>query len=57
MKLMRKDVRLSQELIGALALDLPLSAKVAELWALSSESIADDEDFNRIVELGTRTPA
>ena len=54
MKLMRKDVRLSQDLIAALALDLPMSAKVAELWANSAESIADDEDFNRIVELGTR---
>lgn len=54
MKLMRKDVRLSQELIGALGVDLPLSAKVAELWAKSAETIADDEDFNRIVELGTR---
>jgi 3-hydroxyisobutyrate dehydrogenase len=54
MKLMRKDVRLSQELIGALDIDLPLSRKVAELWAESAKSIADDEDFNRIVELGTR---
>jgi 3-hydroxyisobutyrate dehydrogenase len=54
MKLMRKDVRLSQELIGALDIDLPLSRKVAELWAESATSIADDEDFNRIVELGTR---
>jgi len=54
MKLMRKDVRLSQELIGALALDLPMSAKVAELWAKSAETIEDGEDFNRIVELGTR---
>lgn len=57
MKLMRKDVRLSQELISALAIDLPMSAKVAELWARSAESIADDEDFNRIVELGTRDQA
>lgn len=56
MKLMRKDVRLSQELIGALEMDLPLAGKVAELWAKSSETIADDEDFNRIVELGTRAP-
>ncbi len=55
MKLMRKDVRLSQELIGALEIDLPLSTRVAELWALSADTIADDEDFNRIVELGTRT--
>lgn len=54
MKLMRKDVRLSQELIGALDIDLPLSRKVAELWAESAKSIADDEDFNRIVEFGTR---
>jgi 3-hydroxyisobutyrate dehydrogenase len=57
MKLMRKDVRLSQELISALAIDLPMSAKVAELWALSAQSISDDEDFNRIVELGTRAQA
>lgn len=54
MKLMRKDVRLSQELISALGMELPLAGKVAELWAKSSETIADDEDFNCIVELGTR---
>lgn len=54
MKLMRKDVRLSQELIQALELDLPMANKVAELWAKSTESIEDSEDFNRIVELGTR---
>lgn len=54
MKLMRKDVRLSQELIGALGMDLPLSRQVAERWAVSAETIGDDEDFNRIVELGTR---
>ena len=57
MKLMRKDVRLSQELIGALDIDLPLSAKVASLWAMSADTIADEEDFNRIVELGTRSKA
>jgi 3-hydroxyisobutyrate dehydrogenase len=44
-------------LISALAIDLPMSAKVAELWALSAQSISDDEDFNRIVELGTRDQA
>jgi len=54
MKLMRKDVRLSQDLIQALELDLPLASKVAELWANSAETIEDTEDFNRIVELGTR---
>ncbi len=54
MKLMRKDVRLSEELISALSLDLPLAAKVAELWGVSAQCIGDDEDFNRIVELSTR---
>jgi 3-hydroxyisobutyrate dehydrogenase len=52
MKLMRKDVRLSQELTSAVGLDLPLTKRVAELWAASSETIGDPEDFNRIVELG-----
>ncbi|MEJ8814327.1 NAD(P)-dependent oxidoreductase [Variovorax ureilyticus] len=54
MKLMRKDVRLSQELTSAVGLDLPLTKRVAELWAESSQTIGDAEDFNRIVELGTR---
>lgn len=54
MKLMRKDVRLAKDLIGALEMDLPMASKVAELWATSAETIGDDEDFNRIVELGTR---
>jgi 3-hydroxyisobutyrate dehydrogenase len=53
MKLMRKDVRLAAELIGQTGLQLPLAAEVARLWASSAESIGDDEDFNRIVELGT----
>lgn len=57
MKLMRKDVRLSQELIGELGIELPLARKVAELWASSAQSIGDDEDFNRIVELGVRPAA
>lgn len=52
MKLMRKDVRLAAEVIGQLGLALPLSAEVARLWSLSAGSIGDDEDFNRIVELG-----
>ncbi|MFT4195398.1 NAD(P)-dependent oxidoreductase [Ottowia sp.] len=54
MKLMRKDVRLAAELIGQTGLRLPLAAEVARLWGLSAETIGDDEDFNRIVELGTR---
>ena len=53
MKLMRKDVGLSQELISALGMDLPMAAKTAELWAKSAESIPDEDDFNRIVTLGT----
>ena len=51
---MRKDVGLSQDIVAALGIDLPLSRKVAELWSDSARTIADDEDFNRIVELGTR---
>ena len=54
MKLMRKDVCLAAELIAQVGLDLPLSAEVVRLWSLSAPTIADDEDFNRIVELGTR---
>ncbi|MGF3025688.1 NAD(P)-dependent oxidoreductase [Methylobacterium aquaticum] len=50
MKLMRKDVRLAESLIGALALDLPLSAQVGQLWRESAE-IPDDADFNAIVTL------
>jgi 3-hydroxyisobutyrate dehydrogenase len=50
MKLMRKDVRLSQELIGALDIDLPLSRKVADLWAASADTLGDDEDFNRMAQ-------
>lgn len=56
MKLMRKDVRLAQELIGQTGLTLPLSAEVARLWALSAQTLGDDEDFNRIVELGAARP-
>lgn len=51
MKLMRKDVRLGTELIGQLDLTLPLMQAVAELWRQSADTIGDDEDFNRIVDL------
>ncbi len=51
MKLMRKDVRLGAQLVGELGLDLPLAAEAAKLWAGSADTIADGEDFNRIVEL------
>jgi 3-hydroxyisobutyrate dehydrogenase len=55
MKLMRKDVRLAAEVIAQGELTLPLSAEVVRLWNLSAETIGEDEDFNRIVELGTRS--
>ncbi|TNC14097.1 NAD(P)-dependent oxidoreductase [Methylobacterium terricola] len=51
MKLMRKDVRLAESLIGALALDLPLSGQVGQLWRDSAEVAPDDADFNAIVKL------
>ncbi len=51
MKLMRKDVRLAEGLIGALGLDLPLSGEAARLWRDSADAIPDDADFNAIVKL------
>jgi 3-hydroxyisobutyrate dehydrogenase len=51
MKLMRKDVRLAEQLIGELGLSLPLAADTARIWSESMNSIADADDFNRITEL------
>ena len=51
MQLMRKDVRLATQFIGELGLALPIAADTARIWADSAASIADPEDFNRIVEL------
>lgn len=51
MKLMRKDVRLAAQLADELGIDLPIAAETARIWAKSAETIADGEDFNRIVEL------
>jgi 3-hydroxyisobutyrate dehydrogenase len=51
MQLMRKDIRLAAQLIGELGLALPIAADTARIWADSAASIADAEDFNRIVEL------
>jgi 3-hydroxyisobutyrate dehydrogenase len=51
MKLMRKDIRLAEQFIGELGLSLPLAADTARIWADSASTIADGEDFNRIVEL------
>ncbi len=50
MGLMRKDVRLAQALIDQMALDLPVSHQIGNLWAESSDSLADDDDFNCIVK-------
>jgi 3-hydroxyisobutyrate dehydrogenase len=52
MKLMRKDVRLAAELIAQTGFALPLLTEAVRLWDSSAESIADNEDFNCIVELG-----
>lgn len=51
MKLMRKDVGLAAELIAQSGLGLPLAEQAASLWRRSAVSIADGEDFNRIVGL------
>jgi 3-hydroxyisobutyrate dehydrogenase len=51
MKLMRKDVRLAEQFVGELGLSLPLATDTARIWADSASTIADGEDFNRIVEL------
>lgn len=51
MQLMRKDVRLADQIVGELGLDMPLASETARIWAQSAAAIADSEDFNRIVEL------
>ncbi len=56
MQLMRKDVRLALGLMRSVDLQLPVSAQVADIWQASEASIADQEDFNRIVQLDTNSP-
>jgi 3-hydroxyisobutyrate dehydrogenase len=51
MKLMRKDVRLAEQVVGELGLDLPLATETARQWAGSADIIPDEADFNRIVDL------
>jgi 3-hydroxyisobutyrate dehydrogenase len=51
MKLMRKDVRLGADVIADLGLALPMTAETVRIWAESADTIADGEDFNRIVAL------
>lgn len=49
MKLMRKDLRLAMGLLGELGTSAPLANEAGRLWAASADSVADGEDFNRIV--------
>jgi 3-hydroxyisobutyrate dehydrogenase len=48
MALMRKDVRLAQELAQRTGADLPVSRLVGELWASSATRLADGDDFTRM---------
>lgn len=50
MKLMRKDLRLAAEMIAKSGASAPLSNEALRLWAESAAALADDEDFNRIVD-------
>ncbi len=49
MGLMRKDVGLAVALAKEHGLDLPISMATAEIWRESAQTLADGEDFNRIV--------
>jgi 3-hydroxyisobutyrate dehydrogenase len=57
MALMRKDVRLAQELARRTGADLPLSRQVGELWASSSDRLADTDDFTRMGSIDPDAPA
>jgi 3-hydroxyisobutyrate dehydrogenase len=48
MGLMRKDVRLAETLAQGLGVDLPAFEPIARIWANSTSSLADGEDFNTI---------
>ncbi|MEH6444708.1 MAG: NAD(P)-dependent oxidoreductase [Oceanospirillaceae bacterium] len=52
MALMRKDVRLAQQLITDMEMktNLVMSQKAAAIWAASEDSIAGEKDFNCIVK-------
>ena len=50
MKLMRKDLRLAMGLVSELGTAAPLASEVGRLWAASAPMVADDADFNRIVQ-------
>lgn len=58
MQLMRKDVNLAVSLGEALGLDLPTVEVVGDIWKSSAASLADGEDFNRIVNFErSKSPA
>ena len=50
MKLMRKDVRLALGLLDQFDSVAPVAREAARVWAASEGSVADGEDFNRIVD-------
>ncbi|MEG9883920.1 MAG: NAD(P)-dependent oxidoreductase [Hyphomicrobiales bacterium] len=50
MGLMRKDVHLAMELAKSKNLVLPVLAKAGEIWAQSSDTLADDSDVHRMTE-------
>ncbi|GBQ90778.1 3-hydroxyisobutyrate dehydrogenase [Acetobacter nitrogenifigens DSM 23921 = NBRC 105050] len=51
MKLMRKDIRLGDDLARRSELTLPLMEQTIAAWADSAPTLADQADFNRIVEM------
>ena len=51
MQLMRKDIRLAVAMMQDQGLDLPIISNAGRTWADSAASLADTEDFNRIVQL------
>jgi 3-hydroxyisobutyrate dehydrogenase len=50
MGLMRKDVRLAQELAEQNGIELPGFSAIAALWGDSASTLPDSDDFNRIYE-------
>lgn len=50
MQLMRKDLGLAYEMIEKSGASAPLSREALRLWANSAATLADGEDFNRIVD-------
>lgn len=48
MGLMRKDVRLAGAMADEFGVDLPLCGHVRDIWAASTERLADGQDFTRM---------